>query len=185
MHTHTHTQLPASKDRIGSSISGLSRSNSVDKRRPPSVAAAAGTAYHATPARPSFTLPRSSKSRFESATAKAPPSLATAAANMTSCPASPHELSAAPPPPQPATSAAGLLKQNQDLRQRLQDEAHNYRRRLDTYKQAQHNQAALVGRLQNKVLQYKQRCTDLEDRVHEVPLTPRPMVSLGRVISLV
>lgn len=67
-----------------------------------------------------------------------------------------------------------LLRQNQDLRSRLQEEASNYRRRLDTYKQSQQNQAALVGRLQNKVLQYKQRCSDLEGKIHDVlPYTPR------------
>lgn len=67
-----------------------------------------------------------------------------------------------------------LLRQNQDLRTRLQEEASNYRRRLDTYKQSQQNQAALVGRLQNKVLQYKQRCSDLEGKIHDVlPYTPR------------
>lgn len=38
-----------------------------------------------------------------------------------------------------------------DLRQRLQEEASLYRRRLDTYRQAQQNQAALVSRLQAKV----------------------------------
>lgn len=70
-----------------------------------------------------------------------------------------------------------LLRQNQDLRQRLQEESSSYRRRLDTYKQAQQNQAALVGRLQSKVLQYKQRCTDLEGKIHDVlPITPRTSV---------
>ncbi|XP_058060907.1 rootletin isoform X1 [Anopheles bellator] len=57
---------------------------------------------------------------------------------------------------------SALIRQNNELRHRLQEEANNYRRRLDTYKQAQNNQAALVSRLQAKVLQYKQRCTDLE-----------------------
>ncbi|ENN80568.1 hypothetical protein YQE_03011, partial [Dendroctonus ponderosae] len=55
----------------------------------------------------------------------------------------------------------------QDLRQRLQDEAALYRKRLETYKQAQENQAALVSRLQAKVLQYKQRCADLESQMAE------------------
>lgn len=44
-----------------------------------------------------------------------------------------------------------LSRQNVDLRQRLQEEASLYRRRLDTYRQAQQNQAALVSRLQAKV----------------------------------
>lgn len=60
--------------------------------------------------------------------------------------------------------AKALMKQNQELRDRLQEEASLYRRRLDTYKQAQQNQAALVGRLQSKVMQYKQKCNDLEGR---------------------
>lgn len=45
-----------------------------------------------------------------------------------------------------------LSRQNLDLRQRLQEEAALYRRRLDTYRQAQQNQAALVSRLQAKVM---------------------------------
>lgn len=61
-----------------------------------------------------------------------------------------------------------LLRQNQELRQRLQDEAGSYRRRIDAYKQAQQNQAALVSRLQAKVLQYKQRCNDLEGKIHDI-----------------
>jgi Ciliary rootlet component, centrosome cohesion len=68
--------------------------------------------------------------------------------------------------PVPAESSA-LLRQNHELRQRLQDESSNYRRRLDTYKQAQSNQSALVSRLQGKVLQYKQRCAELENQMNE------------------
>ncbi|KAL5282684.1 CROCC family protein [Megaselia abdita] len=64
---------------------------------------------------------------------------------------------------------AGLIRQNFELRQRLQDESNSYRRRIDTYKQAQQNQANLVSRLQSKVVQYKQRCADLEDKMHEFP----------------
>lgn len=64
---------------------------------------------------------------------------------------------------------AGLIRQNLELRQRLQEESNSYRRRIDTYKQAQQNQANLVGRLQSKVVQYKQRCADLEDKMHEFP----------------
>lgn len=65
-----------------------------------------------------------------------------------------------------------LLRQNQELRDRLQEEASQYRRRLDTYKQAQQNQAALVGRLQSKVLQYRQKCSDLEGRVCDSSAPP-------------
>lgn len=66
-----------------------------------------------------------------------------------------------------AGDPSALLRQNQELRQRLADESHSYRRRLDTYKQAQHNQANLVSRLQSKIQQYRQRCSDLEERMHE------------------
>jgi len=66
-----------------------------------------------------------------------------------------------------------LLRQNQELRQRLQEESSSYRRRLDTYKTAQSNQSALVSRLQAKVLQYKQRCSELENQMSEtVPICP-------------
>lgn len=69
-----------------------------------------------------------------------------------------------------------LIRQNQELRDRLQEEASLYRRRLDTYKQAQQNQAALVGRLQSKVLQYKQKCNDLEGRLF---INPTAQLKVG------
>lgn len=70
--------------------------------------------------------------------------------------------------------SSGLLRQNHELRQRLQEESSSYRRRLDTYKQAQSNQSALVSRLQAKVLQYKQRCSELETQMHDtVPICPQ------------
>lgn len=73
-----------------------------------------------------------------------------------------------------ATESSALLRQNQELRQRLQEESSSYRRRLDTYKQAQSNQSALVSRLQAKVMQYKQRCSELETQMHDtVPLCPQ------------
>lgn len=67
-----------------------------------------------------------------------------------------------------------LARQNQELRDRLQGDAVAYRRRIDTYKQAQQNQAALVARLQSKVLQYKKKCNELEDRMIDTvgPLSP-------------
>lgn len=74
-------------------------------------------------------------------------------------------MASAPSPPSPIETNS-LIRQNQELRDRLQEEASLYRRRLDTYKQSQQNQAALVGRLQSKVLQYKQKCSDLEGKVH-------------------
>lgn len=44
-----------------------------------------------------------------------------------------------------------LLKENLDLRRRIEDEEANYRRKLDTYRLAQQHQATLVSRLQTKV----------------------------------
>lgn len=44
-----------------------------------------------------------------------------------------------------------LVRQNKELRRRLEEEAASYKRRLDTYRQAQQHQAALVSRLQAKV----------------------------------
>lgn len=73
--------------------------------------------------------------------------------------------------PGPIESSSQLLRQNHELRSRLQDEQSNYRRRLETYKQAQQNQATLVSRLQSKVMQYKQRCNDLE---HQFPTPIAP-----------
>lgn len=70
------------------------------------------------------------------------------------------------------TSNAALIRQNQELRQRLAEESHSYRRRIDTFKLAQQNQAALVSRLQSKVQQYRQRCSDLEGRMNETLKAP-------------
>lgn len=84
---------------------------------------------------------------------------------------------------------------------RAEEEAGAYRRRLESYRQAQHQQALLVARLQSKVsnariivqfglqrvkldyfiltfqlLQYKQRCTDLESRLgHTIMLRPEEL----------
>lgn len=68
-----------------------------------------------------------------------------------------------------SNNSSSLLRQNQELQHRLQEDAALYRRRLDTYKQAQQNQAALVARLQSKVLQYKKKCNELEDRMCDTP----------------
>lgn len=73
-----------------------------------------------------------------------------------------HRMSS--PSTSPTTTDTGvLIRQNNELRHRLQQEASTYRRRLETYKQAEGNQAALISRLQAKVLQYKQRCTELQE----------------------
>lgn len=78
-----------------------------------------------------------------------------------------------------------LLRQNHELRQRLQDESSSYRRRLDTYKQAQSNQSALVSRLQAKVMQYKQRCSELETQMHETTaICPQLDISSSKPLQL-
>lgn len=77
-----------------------------------------------------------------------------------------------------------LTRQNYALRHRLEEEQTTYKRRLDTYRQAQQNQAALVSRLQAKVLQYKQRCSELENQMIESvggigsPVKHRPKIDL-------
>lgn len=83
--------------------------------------------------------------------------------------------------PAPSETNA-LIRQNQELRNRLNEEASSYRRRLDTYKQAQQNQAQLVGRLQSKVLQYKQRCSELEGQMHET-ISPTPLYPAPRPLA--
>ncbi|XP_028036829.1 rootletin-like [Bombyx mandarina] len=64
-----------------------------------------------------------------------------------------------------------LRRQNEELRARLAGEAADHKRRLDAYRRAQQGQAALVSRLQAKVLQYKQRCAELESHMLETPRT--------------
>ncbi|KAK9505389.1 hypothetical protein O3M35_009460 [Rhynocoris fuscipes] len=76
-----------------------------------------------------------------------------------------------------------LSRQNIDLRRRLEDEAATYRRRLETYKQAQQQQAALVSRLQAKVLQYKQRCSELEGQMEEVLDRPSVVAPPGSALE--
>ena len=46
--------------------------------------------------------------------------------------------------------------------------------------QAQQHQAALVSRLQAKVLQYKQRCSELEGHMEDTLAPPRPPSALDR-----
>ncbi|XP_058462467.1 rootletin isoform X2 [Malaya genurostris] len=84
--------------------------------------------------------------------------------------------------PSSPSETSSLVRQNNELRHRLQEEANNYRRRLDTYKQAQNNQAALVSRLQAKVLQYKQRCTELE-QTSSSSINPCPSYQQTRDVS--
>ncbi|KAM3959769.1 LOW QUALITY PROTEIN: ciliary rootlet coiled-coil, rootletin [Aphomia sociella] len=70
--------------------------------------------------------------------------------------------------------SSDLRRQNDELRARLAGEAADHKRRLEAYRRAQQGQAALVSRLQSKVLQYKQRCAELEH--HMLETTPRSEV---------
>ncbi|XP_013174159.1 PREDICTED: rootletin [Papilio xuthus] len=71
----------------------------------------------------------------------------------------------------PGSVDSDLRRQNEELRARLAGESADHKRRLDAYRRAQQGQAALVSRLQAKVLQYKQRCAELENQMTES--TPR------------
>lgn len=51
--------------------------------------------------------------------------------------------------------AAQLLRENLNLKQRLDEEEANYRRKIDTYRLAQQHQATLVSRLQTKVISFE------------------------------
>ncbi|CAM4772379.1 unnamed protein product [Rotaria magnacalcarata] len=55
-----------------------------------------------------------------------------------------------------------LVQQNIDLRRKLEEEHQNYKRKLSNYQEGQLKQAQLVQKLQQKVLQYKKRCSELE-----------------------
>ncbi|XP_038221135.1 rootletin [Zerene cesonia] len=82
--------------------------------------------------------------------------------------------------------SSDLRRQNEELRARLAGESADHKRRLDAYRRAQQGQAALVSRLQAKVLQYKQRCAELENQMLET--TPRSDTtyrpSTGKAIAL-
>ncbi|CAF4163203.1 unnamed protein product, partial [Rotaria sp. Silwood2] len=55
-----------------------------------------------------------------------------------------------------------LVQQNIDLRRKLEEEHQNYKRKLSNYQEGQLKQAQLVQKLQQKVLQYRKRCSELE-----------------------
>ncbi|CAH2040824.1 unnamed protein product, partial [Iphiclides podalirius] len=71
----------------------------------------------------------------------------------------------------PGSISSDLRRQNEELRARLAGESADHKRRLEAYRRAQQGQASLVSRLQAKVLQYKQRCAELENQMLES--TPR------------
>ncbi|XP_055383850.1 rootletin [Condylostylus longicornis] len=133
--------------------------NSIDRRKPPFSRQLSKTRVP----EPASTLPT-----YQPTTT--PPASATGNTGATIPTRQSTPRMGSPPPADPNS----LLRQNHELRQRLQDEACNYRRRIDTYKQAQSNQAALVSRLQAKVMQYKQRCNELEGKMIET-IKPPPI----------
>jgi rootletin len=55
-----------------------------------------------------------------------------------------------------------LAKQNAELRSKLEEEHGSYKRKLQAYQDSQQRQATLVQKLQDKVLQYKKKCSELE-----------------------
>ncbi|CAF1180879.1 unnamed protein product [Adineta ricciae] len=77
-----------------------------------------------------------------------------------------------------------LVQQNIELRRKLEEEHQNYKRKLSNYQEGQLKQAELVQKLQQKVLQYKSRCTELEllieqhqadmDRLRQTTTSQRP-----------
>lgn len=65
-----------------------------------------------------------------------------------------------------------LVQQNIDLRRKLEEEHSNYKRKLQFYQDGQTRQAQLVQKLQAKVLQFKNRCSELEDQLRQLRLEP-------------
>ncbi len=55
-----------------------------------------------------------------------------------------------------------LHQQILELRRRLDDDHQSYKRKLQYYQESQQKQADLVSKLQQKVLQYKTKCHELE-----------------------
>jgi rootletin len=55
-----------------------------------------------------------------------------------------------------------LVQQIIELRCALDDESQNYKRKLQHYEESQERQAQVVLKLQQKVLQYKAKCSELE-----------------------
>lgn len=55
-----------------------------------------------------------------------------------------------------------LTQQIIELRRRLDDDHSSYKRKLQHYQESQQKQAQLVSKLQQKVLQYKTKCNELE-----------------------
>lgn len=55
-----------------------------------------------------------------------------------------------------------MLSQILELRRRLDEDHQSYKRKLEHYQDSQQKQAQLVSKLQQKITQYKNKCSDLE-----------------------
>lgn len=60
-----------------------------------------------------------------------------------------------------------VVQQVAYLKNKLEEEHTNYKRKLQAYQDGQQRQAQLIQKLQQKVLQYKRKCGELENSVNE------------------
>ena len=60
-----------------------------------------------------------------------------------------------------------LAQQVAYLKTKLEEEHANYKRKLQAYQDGHQRQAQLIQKLQQKVLQYKRKCGELETSVNE------------------
>nr|VZI28475.1 unnamed protein product [Spirometra erinaceieuropaei] len=61
-----------------------------------------------------------------------------------------------------ASHQQSILAENRELRKRLEEQQSIYRRKLAGFQENQQRQTQLVDKLQEKVVQYKEKCQDLE-----------------------
>ena len=67
----------------------------------------------------------------------------------------------------PSPGDSSLTNQIAYLKNKLEEEHTNYKRKLQAYQDGQQRQAQLIQKLQQKVLQYKRKCGELETSVNE------------------
>merc|ERR1719220_139301 len=65
------------------------------------------------------------------------------------------------------SSMQGLLMQNSELRRKLEEQNDSYKSKLAAYQEGQTKQTEIVKKLQQKLLQYKKKCGELETTLHE------------------
>lgn len=68
---------------------------------------------------------------------------------------------------QSVNGEGNLAQQVVYLKTKLEEEHANYKRKLQAYQDGQQRQAQLIQKLQQKVLQYKRKCGELETSVNE------------------